>query len=822
MDEEAQKRNTDCVYFLASPLTCKKGIECEFRHSESARINPRDCWYWLSGNCLNLNCSFRHPPLDGHPGGAASTSAQISSSASSIQSTSTNKAKVPCYYFNQGYCAKGDKCPFLHGAYSYGPSLSWKTTKAASTLMDPQASSKQTGDDSTNNKSGHDPSVPNVSLALQSNGLNTVQPSNKPSTSVSQSLVTNHLFDASVMKASASRMVQPPASSFQPNTINSGQFTYQEGKQNMKLSQRQSESKSLQQGCSLQNAKAKQELEVVVPEFDARRERGHDPSRAWSRMHQPADNRLQNGTDNEDTLGRSSPGFDVLVDDAPEHLRHQEDVAYLRHNMEISRGMLSGQEYSMHNKGEFPYYDYEQPDENVPDESEYFDDIASYEPVKQRGYDLSGRKQSNAFDDRVPERSTLRKRRSLSREDNHVRNNVEDLRHMISKRRRNGVAVADNLSKRQHIDIQHTDHSYSRHKREYEGSSHQDIMQRDYGSRRLHGRIKADNVDYKGNSFDGADSSRDRRPRPRTSPPRYRLVAGFRSKFRESERKTPGDGSMLLENRVSRGYNSKAFDQRMDSVDFAGPKTLAQIKQEKNRENSEKTTGIMSSSQGSSFHNMPGHDDRHGDDKSVRSGKLSYESGGEPDFEGPKPLSDILKAKGKQRQPNDTEKSRLLSEELVDNNQKCIQDSSHKNPESSDGLLPLNEKENNVFLQPAAKMAGEGGLHCGVSEKVMGDPQQRNASGSSIVEGFEETRPPIETYVKVLDARNVQQETTVADVIRRDEDENMDHKKYEMQHKEIENDEWDKNVDQMHEAEEEYFDDDDDDAFARKLGGFFS
>lgn len=28
-EEEAVKRNTDCVYFLASPLTCKK-VSCGF------------------------------------------------------------------------------------------------------------------------------------------------------------------------------------------------------------------------------------------------------------------------------------------------------------------------------------------------------------------------------------------------------------------------------------------------------------------------------------------------------------------------------------------------------------------------------------------------------------------------------------------------------------------------------------------------------------------------------------------------------------------------------------------------------------------------
>ena len=38
-----------------------QGVDCEYRHSEIARLNPRECWYWLSGSCLNLNCAFRHP-----------------------------------------------------------------------------------------------------------------------------------------------------------------------------------------------------------------------------------------------------------------------------------------------------------------------------------------------------------------------------------------------------------------------------------------------------------------------------------------------------------------------------------------------------------------------------------------------------------------------------------------------------------------------------------------------------------------------------------------------------------------------------------------
>lgn len=111
MDEDLLKRNTDCVYFLASPFTCKKGAECEYRHSEMARLNPRDCWYWLSGNCLNPTCGFRHPPMDTHA--EASAEAEILSNNASLP---PSKNSVPCYFYFSGYCGKGDKCTFLHGS----------------------------------------------------------------------------------------------------------------------------------------------------------------------------------------------------------------------------------------------------------------------------------------------------------------------------------------------------------------------------------------------------------------------------------------------------------------------------------------------------------------------------------------------------------------------------------------------------------------------------------------------------------------------------------------------------------------------------------
>nr|GEU50603.1 zinc finger CCCH domain-containing protein 17 [Tanacetum cinerariifolium] len=115
-EDETLKRNTDCVYFLASPLTCKKGSECEYRHSEVARVNPRDCYYWLSGNCLNPKCAFRHPPLDGLVGADGSTPMGPSvPPAHPAPYAAVPKQGVACIFFQKGFCLKGHLCPFLHG-----------------------------------------------------------------------------------------------------------------------------------------------------------------------------------------------------------------------------------------------------------------------------------------------------------------------------------------------------------------------------------------------------------------------------------------------------------------------------------------------------------------------------------------------------------------------------------------------------------------------------------------------------------------------------------------------------------------------------------
>ncbi|KAD6454617.1 hypothetical protein R6Q59_016333 [Mikania micrantha] len=111
MDEdELNKRFTDCVYFLASPLTCKKGIECVYRHSEIARLNPRDCWYWLSGCCYNPDCAFRHPPLEGLKEAYHESLNPNNGPTLPV----FDKTNAPCYFYSKGFCNKAERCLFLH------------------------------------------------------------------------------------------------------------------------------------------------------------------------------------------------------------------------------------------------------------------------------------------------------------------------------------------------------------------------------------------------------------------------------------------------------------------------------------------------------------------------------------------------------------------------------------------------------------------------------------------------------------------------------------------------------------------------------------
>ncbi|XP_057550860.1 zinc finger CCCH domain-containing protein 32-like [Amaranthus tricolor] len=268
MEEELLKRNTDCVYFLASPFTCKKGAECEYRHSEMARLNPRDCWYWLSGNCLNLTCAFRHPPLDVLKEASTKGTPPLPSQ-SSMPATKTT---VPCYFYYNEFCNKGDKCPFLHEP---GNEFRWKPK-----LVNVIADAPVVPLDSKKSRSAEAGPIPAVKHLIQSKMAgatgNTLQGDQKWQSQLS---ATNE-----IPKLHTSKQTYIP----------------------------QCEETDAIETVSLQHAGGLSKSECE-PSLDSDRE--------------PED--LNDGNIVRDELCESSPGFDVLVDGRTEDMVYEDDPDYL-------------------------------------------------------------------------------------------------------------------------------------------------------------------------------------------------------------------------------------------------------------------------------------------------------------------------------------------------------------------------------------------------------------------------------------------------------------------------------------------------------------
>eukprot|EP00268_Persea_americana_P030216 TRINITY_DN29255_c0_g1_i1.p1 TRINITY_DN29255_c0_g1~~TRINITY_DN29255_c0_g1_i1.p1 ORF type:complete len:613 (-),score=134.17 TRINITY_DN29255_c0_g1_i1:372-2210(-) len=534
MEDESQKRSTDCVYFLASPLTCKKGSGCEFRHSENARFNPRDCWYWLNGNCLNPACSFRHPPLDGRPE-ASSVSVHLSPH-SAVASVKTNH---PCYFFFNAYCIKGDKCPFLHGPDNL--SSGWKSSKtaAAGTDIHPLENKVSTESD-TRPVSVEAPPNPSDGTSVEVNLLS--QPKD----------------------------VQVEA----PNNIS-----------------KHSPSPLL----SLPNCKeaAVELLDTPPPMVSC----SDYTRRPLVSEDQSSDEEQTNNYAEPEERWESSPGFDVLVDRGSEHFGYEE-AEYPGVRDEETRGLQN--HLFQHN----------------------YEDLVGYDPmgypdaeiVYEHGiYDLHDHVDNDYPSDyarRVPDHvrekmTTIPKRKLLAREPKINGQKDVDLRDRL-KCKRDGHHGFYGSRKRQ------------RHSSCVVDDNREHLMKRGMGHA-LHGTLASEVGESMIRSRRGSDSGlrggswsgRLRRLRSRHT----------RRKMQESSRKQARSPSLSSE--IAGGLRIKDTKSMRDSAAFTGPKTLAQIKEEKRRASA-------------------------GDDSSrnVRS-PAHQNSGGtvSETFEGPKPLSELIRSK---------------------------------------------------------------------------------------------------------------------------------------------------------------------------------
>ncbi|XVF85506.1 hypothetical protein PTKIN_Ptkin17bG0123100 [Pterospermum kingtungense] len=551
-EEEALKRNTDCVYFLASPLTCKKGSECEYRHSEYARVNPRDCYFWLNGNCMNPKCGFRHPPLDGLLGTQVAAPAGPSLSSSHVAATATpsshapynqsvsynsKKQAVPCIFFQKGLCLKGDRCAFLHG-----PTTSNKAPQPAATITatEPNSWKKASGAPETSQVQKFPPTNVSKTVGAPSEGKPVPKVEAAPTrigTAIERSVLHQVGLDEDILQH-----------------------------------------------------KGKSTTSVVNGSSMGRPDRLHQ-------QHVSNEPSFHPGKETDEFLRESSPGFDVLVDDelGDSDFYHGED----------RYGGMRGHEGR--NANEYDNYD-----EMADVDREMFHDEHGYDSFDNvRGN--YGWDSQRASSERISLGPSTLERRGYSGTDSPDHVEESDLRHRLSKHRRvNGLRSVVSL-----------DHSLENHEGEqnFRRDAHHLPPHESSLSSRLRGRIK-----LPGRSVNGTDLRSQREiergrnwgrhspGKPQTSSHQGRLRD--RIKGRVEGEYNNKEGQSFGGPRIRR----EIMDER--NADFAGPKSLAELKGGNNTDNKE--------------HLSLG---------KRKSRENHQQAEGNISFEGPLPLSEILKRK---------------------------------------------------------------------------------------------------------------------------------------------------------------------------------
>ncbi|KAK9115662.1 hypothetical protein Sjap_014609 [Stephania japonica] len=576
-EDEAVKRHTDCVYFLASPLTCKKGSECEYRHSEEARINPRDCWFWTNSSCLNPKCPFRHPPLDALFGGSSATSGKPSLPlqptvpgqfyAPNSYGYNTGKQATPCYYFQKGHCMKGDRCLFMHGpqpvdgttpqppAPPKAQSIT-ETHNARKELVDPKRNAQLT-------------KLPQASVVKPVQVL----PPTKPLAKAEAPVVENGKVAEKVMVARAPFDDEPPR--------------YKQSK-----------------------------VPSVIGGNPMLR-----PHR--SRQTQPLDeHNLRNGKEPDEFLRESSPGFDVLVDN------DLQDTDYYQNEDKFGRS-IGHDERHLNSQNDFEY---------VPSAVDY-NSIPKYDRATindPRGYeqygrvkDQYGREQRQASSERASGGSYLSERRGFARADSPDQFDESDLRHRLSKQRRVGES-------RSAVSSDRRADAYKRDDRSFRGEDQRYRVHESSRSNRLQGRLshfgRSSPEGNQNDSYSSREADR-RRTWGRTSPGRQ-VAASQQGRLQDRLKRLQEDDS-ISEGRSLRG----SIFAGEDNANFVPPKSLAELRDSKVSSGGDHRQAM--SQELASSREL----------RNARLGRVGgpQESENSLSFEGPKPLSEILKRKREEK-----------------------------------------------------------------------------------------------------------------------------------------------------------------------------
>ncbi|URE21852.1 Leucine rich repeat N-terminal domain, partial [Musa troglodytarum] len=515
-------------------LACLCGSDCEYRHSEGARINPRDCWYWLNGNCLNPKCSFRHPPLDSLFAKPMPTSGSVpppqtapltrAPSAHSL-SNNINKQSVPCHYFQWGQCLKGERCPYMHGPQASVALVSQQSAKASKLLPEPPQTSKKDR-------------LQNATMQQNVTELNL----DKPKTIVNMQIE---------MPSATTKLV-----------------TKAENAANAELS----ENKRLS-FCPLDDEPPAAPQNVITTSS------GHTLSNPWSHQIQATNEQPENGRDTDEFSREYSPGFDVLVEDDikdPDYFHNEDDF-----RMASAHG---GQNLEPEDDYDYHHSDYELITKTGRDRSNDRGKYDNYEQTCGRhGWEP---KTSERFLDKPPSHGRV----MLDREAKLDEMDGSDLRHRLLKQRRpNGSRSTDSRdghgehSRRNEDNVQEKD--YGHHFRDRRQFPPKNSL-----STRLQGRIafpRRSLTDRASNLL--LEKERGRGLQGRLSPVR-RINSQVRhpERIRQQPTEEFGIDSRSIRNRPCRRGDA-------NSLDFAGPKSLAELKGAKINDSSQEQSIISSS-----------------------------------------------------------------------------------------------------------------------------------------------------------------------------------------------------------------------------------
>lgn len=569
-EEEALKRNTDCVYFLASPLTCKKGSECEYRHSEGARLNPRDCYYWLKSNCLNPKCAFRHPPLDGLFGPPSSgpaplptvavTSKQISAAHSSPAYNPNKQSRNdPCIFFLKGHCLKGERCPFFHGPQEDGSVVPQQVAKASSSLLEQSQMFKK---EPWGSKQFVDQQ--NISKLNSNPALTLPVSSPKPVIRVDSSS-SNGL-------SQAKNLLPHPLGNKLPKTVS-----------------------------------------AQAPVTN---------SNTWSRAQnyqiQPSNEAIEEGLEPGEIAGEYSSGFDIQV------VNNMKDGSSHNRGDFGRRPMQDGRKLDHSNDYDRRSFDHKLASANERNKYSGTRDEIERNDRAQEQYAL---RSHGIASERSSERSVLPERRVLQRHKSPDEGGRADLRHRLKQRKLDNSKSADAPDFRDPYrrDAHYMEDKYrSRH-------SHRDqqhIPPESSISSRLQGRIGFPGVSSDPSFYSQSQKERDgSRHRGRLSPTRPigNQERQYDMKRRLSEEPSLGAGARGLGGRLT-------MKEDIDSINFTGPKSLAELKGTKHDQSLDQSTRSTG-------------DTCSGVRNNVTAGKEVNQGLENSSFEGPKSLSLLLKRK---------------------------------------------------------------------------------------------------------------------------------------------------------------------------------